>query len=236
VVVASALCSPWTASQRSSTYIGGEFCPYCAVERWSLILALSHFGTFTGLEYMLSSSTDANPDTPTFTFSNATYTSQYVAFGGVEEFDRLGKTITPLSAEQSALVSQYATCASSGTSVGIPFIDIANGYVVNCGAQFSLPQVAGYNWTQVSSQLDDPSSAIAQRIDGASNTLTAAICRMDGGEPSSVCGQTYATVTLAYGVHLDGGGQTSAAPGAYSSLAVSGQSPSLVTRHKAQVG
>ena len=30
-------------------YMGAEYCPYCAAERWSMIVALSRFGTFNGL-------------------------------------------------------------------------------------------------------------------------------------------------------------------------------------------
>ncbi len=30
-------------------YMGAEYCPYCAAERWSMIVALSRFGTFSGL-------------------------------------------------------------------------------------------------------------------------------------------------------------------------------------------
>ena len=29
-------------------YIGAEYCPYCAAERWAMIVALSRFGTFSG--------------------------------------------------------------------------------------------------------------------------------------------------------------------------------------------
>ena len=29
-------------------YIGAEYCPYCAAERWAMIVALSRFGTFKG--------------------------------------------------------------------------------------------------------------------------------------------------------------------------------------------
>jgi hypothetical protein len=49
-------------------FIGAEFCPYCAAERWSLINALGRFGTFSGLKTTYSSSTDVFPDTPTFSF------------------------------------------------------------------------------------------------------------------------------------------------------------------------
>src|SRR5215831_18416432 len=30
-------------------YMGAEYCPFCAAERWSMIVALSRFGTFSGL-------------------------------------------------------------------------------------------------------------------------------------------------------------------------------------------
>ena len=65
-------------------YMGAEYCPYCAAERWPMIIALSRFGTFTGLKTTSSSSTDIYPNTPTFTFHGATYTSQYVdlIYGG----------------------------------------------------------------------------------------------------------------------------------------------------------
>jgi hypothetical protein len=179
-------------------YIGGEFCPFCAVERWSLVLALSHFGTFGGLEYMQSSRTDVNANTPTFTFASATYTSQYITFVAVEETNRAQQTLKTLTGNEPSLYSQYGTCAATGERGGIPFVDIANAYVVNCGAQFSLPQIAGDNWTQVSSQLNSPSSTVAHEIDGAANALTTAICTVDGGEPSSICGQSFAAVTLRY--------------------------------------
>ena len=58
--------------------------------------------------------------------------------------------------------------------------------------------LSGQNWTQVAGQLSNPSSSVAQGIDGAANKLTSAICKIDGDVPSSVCSQSYATITLAY--------------------------------------
>src|SRR5205823_15010475 len=37
-------------------YIGAEYCPFCAAERWSLVYALARFGTFKGLLLSTSSS------------------------------------------------------------------------------------------------------------------------------------------------------------------------------------
>ena len=46
-------------------YYGAEYCPYCAAERWPIIIALSRFGTFSGLTTTTSSSTDVYPNTVT---------------------------------------------------------------------------------------------------------------------------------------------------------------------------
>jgi hypothetical protein len=173
-------------------FIGGDYCPYCAVERWSVIMALSRFGQFRGLTYVLSSSTDVNPNTPTFSFTNANYTSKYIAFVGVEEYGMDPNTVThPLTSAQQSLITQYDTC-SSGSSGGIPFVDIANRYAVNCGAQ-SFLDISNKNWTEVASQLNTPGSNVAQLIDGAANTLISAICNVTG-QNTYPCNQTYATV------------------------------------------
>ena len=101
-------------------YYGAEFCPYCAAQRWPLIIALSRFGTFSGLQTTTSSSSDAFPNTPTFTFRNATYTSQYIDFRSVETTDRDRNPLQSPSAAEQQLVSQYDP---GGT---IPFIDVAS--------------------------------------------------------------------------------------------------------------
>jgi hypothetical protein len=174
-------------------YIGGDYCPYCAVERWALILALSHFGNFTGIQYMLSSATDINANTPTFTFSSPSfnYTSQYVSFVPVEEYNRTSETTVwhALTTTEQSVFSKYG-------SGGFPFIDLGNQYVIN-GVQTTI-DLSGQNWTQIASQLSNSSSSVAQGIDGAANKIITAVCKIDGSVPSSVCSQSFATVTLAY--------------------------------------
>ena len=65
-------------------YMGAEYCPYCAAERWSMIVALSRFGTFSGLSTVHSSTTDTPSNLPTFTFHGSSYTSKYLTFTPVE--------------------------------------------------------------------------------------------------------------------------------------------------------
>ena len=44
------------------------------------------------------------------------------------------------------------------------------------------------SWAQVAATLNDPSSPVAQAIDGTANYITAAICKMTGNKgPAGVC-------------------------------------------------
>ena len=59
-------------------YIGAEYCPFCAAERWGMVIALSRFGTFKNLSTTHSSSSDQFPNTATWTFYKSSYTSKYL--------------------------------------------------------------------------------------------------------------------------------------------------------------
>ena len=48
--------------------MGAEFCPFCAAERWPLIVALSRFGRFTTLHNMQSAQLSVFPAIQTFSF------------------------------------------------------------------------------------------------------------------------------------------------------------------------
>ena len=65
-------------------FIGAEYCPFCAAQRWAMVNASSRFGTFSGLTTTHSSSTDTDPNTPTLTFYGSTFTSKYIALTTVE--------------------------------------------------------------------------------------------------------------------------------------------------------
>ncbi len=67
-------------------YVGGEFCPYCAAQRWSVVVAVSRFGTFGPLSQITSSEQNLS----SLSFHNSTYKSQYVDFVGMETKDNQG--------------------------------------------------------------------------------------------------------------------------------------------------
>jgi thiol-disulfide isomerase/thioredoxin len=169
-------------------YIGAEYCPYCAAERWAMIVALSHFGTFSGLQAMQSSGTDVYANTPTFTFVDAKYTSKYVTFTPVETEDRSGNTLqTPTAAEQ-ALMSKYdAPPHVPATDAGsIPFVSIGNRYLI-VGASYDPGVLSGLSWDQVATDLHDPTTAVAKGVNGTANYITAALCKLTDDKPGSAC-------------------------------------------------
>jgi Domain of unknown function (DUF929) len=161
-------------------YVGGEFCPYCAAERWPLVIALSRFGSLSGLRTAQSSATDVFPSTPTLTFRSAAYRSQVVDLVAVEEFgDSPGQTLHPLTPAQQALVQQYG-------SGSIPFVYFG-GRAVLSGATYSPGLLQGWDWPQVTHALQTPTSDQARAILGSANLLTAAICQASGAQPDAVC-------------------------------------------------
>ena len=167
------------------TYVGAEYCPYCAAERWALAVALSRFGTFTNLSATHSASNDVYPNTQTLSFYGSSYSSPYVDFQPVEEatnqvVNGSYQTLQTPTAAQTALLTKYDSAGS------IPFLDIANKYVVT-GSSYSPQVLQGLSRDQIAAQLSDPSSAVAQAIDGTANDITAAICNVTGNQPSSVC-------------------------------------------------
>jgi hypothetical protein len=166
------------------TYIGAEYCPYCAAERWALAVALSRFGTLSNLSGTHSSSSDVYPDTQTLSFYGSSYSSPYVGFESVEEFTNqaVGSGYQSL---QSPTTAQTALADKYDPQGSIPFIDIGNRYVIT-GASYSPQVLAGLSRAQIAADLSDPSSPVAQAIDGTANYITAAISVVTGGQPSSV--------------------------------------------------
>ena len=161
-------------------YLGAEYCPFCAAQRWPLIVALARFGTFSGLQTTSSSSTDVYPNTPTFTFHGATYSSQFIDFRAVETEDRTGKALESPTAQDSALVKQY------DTSNSIPFLDFGNRFAF-AGAMYSPDLLTGMSWQAVADAVAQSGSTQAAAILGSANLTTAAICKMTGDQPSTAC-------------------------------------------------
>ncbi len=179
-------------------YIGAEYCPYCAAQRWSTIIALSRFGTWKDLGDMASYAHDTYPNTPTFTFVRATYTSKYLVFQSVEEYtnylNATGSyyaTLQKPTKEQLDLILKYDTgkfVPGLTTSDGnpIPFMTFDNKFLVS-GASYSPDTLTNLTRSDVATGLSDPTSPVTQAIIASANYQTAAICSLTNNQPSNVC-------------------------------------------------
>jgi hypothetical protein len=176
-------------------YMGAEYCPFCAAERWGMVVALSRFGTFKNLSTTHSSSSDEFPNTPTWTFYKSSYTSKYLTFSSVEEqTNKLAAgsqsytTLQTPTSAQEALLEKYDAppYVSSQSKGAIPFIDIGNKYMLS-GASYSPQLLQGKTWSQIATALKNPASPIAKAIDGTANYITATICKVTGNQPASAC-------------------------------------------------
>ncbi len=181
-------------------YIGAEYCPYCAEERWSMVVALSRFGTFSQLYQITSSSSDIYPNSPTFTFlpslyKKPLYTSQYIdlvpveLYGNVQNSDGSYPTLQKLTTEQQQIFSTYDAPPYTTSTGSIPFLDVGNKFV-SIGLGYSSQDISGMQWSDIANELSSGSSTASQHILGAANYLTAALCIETKQQPSSVCGTT----------------------------------------------
>ena len=180
-------------------YMGAEYCPYCAAERWSMIVALNRFGTFSGLATVHSGikngagEAEPYPSTPTWTFVNAKYTSKYLTFTPVEMQTNVPDasngsytTLQTPTAAQNTLIDKLDAAPYTTEAGAIPFIDFGGKYVI-IGASYNPQVLSGLSWSTIATDLSNPSSPVAKAVDGTANYITAAICNMTGNQPASAC-------------------------------------------------
>jgi hypothetical protein len=197
-----------SAGRPEVLFVGADFCPFCAAERWPLIVALSRFGRFGRLYDSQSTPSSVFPGIQTFTFHDATYTSRWVTLTGMELYsngtdaDGAFTRIASLSPEQQGLVDRYRESGSSGTLAGsYPFVDIGNKMVASTSA-FSPALLAQKSQAAIAGDLAQAQSPAGQAIVAAANQLTAGICLVTGQEPGPVCtskGVVDAALTLKRG-------------------------------------
>jgi len=173
-------------------FIGAEFCPYCAAERWAMINAFSRFGTWSGLNETTSSPWDSPPAISTFSFVDAKLSSQYLTFVPVEHEtnDTSGldtrKALEPLTTAQGNLWTNYSSkLGLQGT--GYPFVDFGNKVFVTGPSYNPATILAGLSQNEIAGKLANASDPVTQAIVGTANYLTAAVCSLTHDQPAAVC-------------------------------------------------
>jgi thiol-disulfide isomerase/thioredoxin len=167
-------------------YVGAEYCPFCAAERWSMVYWLSQFGTFKNLTEIKSSSSDVYPNTNTVTFDKSTYTSSTIDFSSAETEDVNRNALQTPTKLAAGLFLKYDTPPYTTQAQGFPFIDIGGLYVLYA-TSFSPSLLANLTWDQIAAKLKNPSDPVTQAIVGNANIMTAATCIATGDVPASVC-------------------------------------------------
>ena len=197
--------APLTAQGKPEVlFVGAVFCPFCAAERWPLVVALARFGRFTELHDGVSAALTIFPNTPTFTFDGVGYVSRYLTLTGVELYsDTIGPDgtytrLARLTPAQATLVARYAPQAGGTTAGTAPFVDVA-GRLVAVTSGFSPALLAGQSQAQIANEVATPATGsgtpgsgttappTGQAVIAVANQLSAGICAATGQQPSSVC-------------------------------------------------
>ena len=174
--------------------MGSEFCPFCAAQRWPLIVALSRFGRFTGLDNMQSAPESVFPGIQTLSFVGSTYTSPYLTFEPVELYstqttpEGTFARIANLNAAQAAAVARYG--AATGTRVGtgdLPFVDIADRMVATTSG-YSPAVLERQSQSTIATDIDHGRPAGWVRPSWPRPTTSPPGCATPTGQrPASVC-------------------------------------------------
>jgi Domain of unknown function (DUF929). len=123
-------------------FIGAEACPFCAAESWSIVSALSQYGTWNGLSPIISNATDSIPKVPGYTFANATLESSQVSFVEVElTTTSWDQKLQSLNSSESQLYKEYDP---NGL---IPFL-LIGGMYLHIGSAVSPYLISNMDWDQ----------------------------------------------------------------------------------------
>jgi hypothetical protein len=165
-------------------FMGAEWCPFCASERWGLVEATSRFGKWSDLRELRSrEGQDYFPALATYDLSQATYTSDYISIRHKEVATVEGDPLQKLGAFEEGLVNGYDKLGS------VPFL-FASGpsgrYTVEL--PFSPGLLDGDSFVSLRKEVAAAApTPEVEAIGGQADAITALICKLDGRQPASVC-------------------------------------------------
>lgn len=169
-------------------FLSTEGCGPCAAQRWSMVIALSRFGTVKNVLLGLSSSAEATGPLATFSFRNLEYQSSYLDLVAVETTDANGAPLASLSPGDQQVVDRYDAppYVPEALRGGVPWLDVANRFVM-AGSGYPAATIKGLNWSDIAGRLGNSGDPVARAVIGNANWITAAICATTGMTPASVC-------------------------------------------------
>jgi hypothetical protein len=170
------------------------WCPHCAADSWALAVALSRFGTLSGLRVINTGTYyctlvhnpcnltpgQCYPNTHGLSFIDSRYKSRYLTFAPIVLQDVHGHNLERIPRRDVSALNAFDPQGHT------PAVDVGGAFgFVNSG--FSPGALAGLSWTQIANRLANPHAAVAQHVDGVANVLTAAICGVTKDRPRAVC-------------------------------------------------
>jgi len=173
-----------SAGKPELLFIGAEFCPVCATERWSMLVALSYFGKFSNVSETHSAVRDG--DIPTLSFYGSTYTSPYLVFTPVETTTNqpVGNYYKTLETPTPAEAAIWKADSPSGEA--FPFIDIAGQWLLQT-AQYSPTLLEGHSFSDIANSIGSNENTIGVNADASAAVLIKAICAVTGQKPAATC-------------------------------------------------
>jgi hypothetical protein len=159
-----------------------------------LAVALSRFGTFTGLRIIDTGTFYCTvvsdpcalapgscfPHTHGLSFFGTKYHSSYLSFAAIVLQDVHGKNLESPTRREITQLKPFDPQAQT------PAVDVGGewGFL---GVGFS-PGILGHRtWTQIAGGLANPVNPVSRQIDASANLFTAAICKATKGRPAGVC-------------------------------------------------
>jgi len=166
-------------------FMGAEYCPYCAAERWAVVRSLQKFGQWEGLKQTISAARD-EPflNLPTYDFTKATYSSPHIEFAAREIKDREFKPLQKLLKPEEKLVRKF------NPKKEIPFL-LIGGRFLQIGSGFPPKIFIGHTFRQTETELKKAESEIRKTIDEEANIISALLCL--SGLPQELCKETGTT-------------------------------------------
>jgi thiol-disulfide isomerase/thioredoxin len=163
-------------------FMGAEYCPFCAAERWAVVRGLQKFGQWSGLKQTISAARD-EPflNLPTYDFTEATYASSHVEFVARELKNREFKPLQKLLKTEEKLTRKY------NPRKEIPFL-LVGGKFMQLGAGFTPKIFIGHTFRQTETELKKAESEIRKTIDAEANIIAALLCI--SGLPPELCKET----------------------------------------------
>ena len=167
-------------------YIGAEYCPYCAGERWPMYVALSKFGTFNPEPGKIHSATQ-DGNIPTLTYYGTQYSSPYLTFTPVEVYtnylNSAGTNYAQLQLPSQAQLNLW----QAGNQGSFPYLNFG-GKAILPAAQFDSAPMGNMAFSAVAAQVGDNSTPIGAPINAAAAQLIKTICStMTHDQPAAVC-------------------------------------------------